>query len=278
MKLSEQDAELFFKLMHTLQFFVQQREKVLPDVDTFEQYEDLDPTDKKMVRDHLYAHPAFFDDFVEAYRNDFNPEDLAIVSGWKHFIQGEFYIERLLKKHAIFISDDQIFSVLALHEPFDLIVPMVPIYVRTVLLPFKGRIVYDGTMEFYNITFGGGIKRRLRETYMRAKQNGLIVETLEPEKKKKKPSPSSKAAKSSKADKQLKADIGKLAAIAENLRGGRDQPPIRTPVFTLVRQCIDLAQIAAENPDDPRALSDAMKKMNRTIGKVWKVVGRMGWY
>ncbi len=33
---------------------------------------------------------------------------------------------------------------------------------RTVLLPFKGRIVYDGLLAGYNVTFGGGIRRRLR--------------------------------------------------------------------------------------------------------------------
>ena len=53
--------------------------------------------------------------------------------------------------------------------------------VQAVLLPFKGKIVYDGMLSFYNIYFGKGIRSGLNEAYMAAKQNDRIVTTLEPE-------------------------------------------------------------------------------------------------
>ena len=53
-----------------------------------------------------------------------------------------------------------------------------PVYIKTVLLPFKDKIIYDGLMQTYNIHFGGGIKRSLKETYMKAKQNGKIITSL----------------------------------------------------------------------------------------------------
>ena len=53
-----------------------------------------------------------------------------------------------------------------------------PVRVQTVLLPFKGQIVYDGLMSIYRIYFGSGIKASLRESYMAAKQNGRIITNL----------------------------------------------------------------------------------------------------
>lgn len=49
---------------------------------------------------------------------------------------------------------------------------------ETVLLPFKDRIVYDGLLSGYNISFGGGIKRMLNDSYRRAKERQGIVTSL----------------------------------------------------------------------------------------------------
>jgi hypothetical protein len=48
----------------------------------------------------------------------------------------------------------------------------------TVLLPFKGMIVYDGLMSSYRISFGPGIRRRLNESFKEAKARHGIVTSL----------------------------------------------------------------------------------------------------
>src|SRR5581483_6850341 len=87
---------------------------------------------------------------------------------WQHFIHGKFYVFRELKKYTVFLTADKkptiAYGVLALSQPFDeLVGPYLPVLTETVLLPFKGMIVYDGLMTGYNISFGGGIKRMLNE-------------------------------------------------------------------------------------------------------------------
>ena len=49
---------------------------------------------------------------------------------------------------------------------------------ETVLLPFKGMIVYDGLMSSYRISFGPGIRRRLNESFKEAKARHGIVTSL----------------------------------------------------------------------------------------------------
>ena len=63
-------------------------------------------------------------------------------------------------------------------QPFDEILPYFPIYVQTVLLPFKDQIVSDGFFEPYSISFGGNVKRIFKRDFDIAKSQYGIVEKL----------------------------------------------------------------------------------------------------
>ncbi|KKK91250.1 hypothetical protein LCGC14_2714860, partial [marine sediment metagenome] len=60
----------------------------------------------------------------------------------------------------------------------EVIGPYLPRLITTVLLPFQGRIIYDGLVSGYNITFGGGMKRMLNEEYKQAKEAFGIITSL----------------------------------------------------------------------------------------------------
>ena len=51
--------------------------------------------------------------------------------------------------------------------------------IETILLSFKGKIVYDGFLRFYNVFFGSGIRSELKQSYLIAKDNGVLLKTLE---------------------------------------------------------------------------------------------------
>jgi hypothetical protein len=57
MKLSMQEADLFFELMWALQFFVNQRLNILSSVETVTAYKELPTEEKLKVRDALYKNP-----------------------------------------------------------------------------------------------------------------------------------------------------------------------------------------------------------------------------
>ena len=173
MKLSNQQASLFFELMWPLQFFVNQQERILPSIETLEDYIALTMEEKIKVRDVLFEGQKWIDMFVKENPRGFSKDKLEMVSKWRDFIADDFYIERFLKKQAIFIaSDNRVYSVCGLYQGFDeMIHPSnLPLYIKTVLLPFSGKIVYDGVLQGYNIHFGGGIRSNLKEIYLTAKQ------------------------------------------------------------------------------------------------------------
>ncbi|MEO0455888.1 MAG: hypothetical protein AAF152_04800 [Cyanobacteria bacterium P01_A01_bin.114] len=249
MKLTPPDAKLFFELMLPLQWYVSQQAELLPKIKTFKAYKNTPLENKLEVRDYLFAHPELIDQFVQDNPADFEPGDLAIVAGWKNFIHGDFFIERLLKKYSVFIGEkDRVYGVLGLTEALNETIDKrnLPLRVQAILLPFKGAIVHDGFFRWYNIYFGGGIKSSLKQTYLIAKDNNAIIETLAPEEK-----ISQAAAKPSKKPTQDWTPLlDDLAENAKRLRGGGGQPATYSPIFSLVRASIELAQLAtAEQPN-----------------------------
>jgi hypothetical protein len=183
MLLPPQNVELFFKLHRALMFFVNQRLQVLPDnLASREEFAALSPEFRLKVRDAFLDHTDLLASFVEQNPAHLSDEELAIVRSWRHLVAGKFYIFRELKKYTIFLSTDKqpvAYGVLALSQPFEeLVGPYLPVLTHTVLLPFKGMIVYDGLLNSYRISFGPGIQRSLNENFKGAKARHGIATSL----------------------------------------------------------------------------------------------------
>jgi len=183
MLLEPQDVELFFRLHRTLMVFVNQRLKVIPNkLATPGEFAVLSPEVRLKVRDALNAKLDLIESFVDENPAHLSDSDLDIVRSWRHLVAGRFYVFRELKKYTVFLMTTGpaiAYGVLALSQPFEnLIGPYLPVMTQTVLLPFKDKIVYDGLMSSYNISFGPGIRRSLNESFKEAKLRHGIVTSL----------------------------------------------------------------------------------------------------
>ncbi len=268
MKLSPDEVALYYKLMWPLQFYVNQKLNILPDVDSVEAYASgYDFEDKLPVRNALYENTELIDAFVGENPAQLTEDELAIVRGWKNFVAGDFYIERFLKKGAIFIhtgEPPQVYIVLGLMDSLKEMFQYYqrpPILVKTILLPFKRRIIYDGLFQTYSIFFGGGIKGDLKEIYMAAKQNQRIIETLEPDRHAKQ---QEKARH--KPTRDWGSEVDELVKAANKLKGSN--VPIQSEAFSLLKAGAALAQSAVHNPDDLDALWKLNKRVNRALRKL----------
>lgn len=263
MRLTPDDAALYYRLMYPLQFFVNQRLKILPGLDSMDAYISLTAQQKLPVRDALYQHPELIDAFVAENPAKLSADELAIVRSWKHFVTGEFYLERYLKKYSIWIGDGspaKVYAVLGIVDSLDEIVhpSYLPLRIKAVLLPFKGKIIYDGVFQSYNIFFGSGIKGSLREEYMAAKQYGRIIETLEPETSTQRTAPI--------VERDWRPQLEELAKLADKLKGTK--APIQSEAFGLIKASLRLAHAVAQNEGDLDALWKELKGAQRAIDKV----------
>ncbi|MBN1843707.1 MAG: hypothetical protein JW883_15695, partial [Deltaproteobacteria bacterium] len=247
-----------------------QKLKILTHVKSLDDYAKCSTEEKVEVRKALYADKKLIASFVHENPQKFSEEKLSIVSNWKNFIEGDFHIERFLKRYTVFIKGADVYGVIGLYQGFDELVHRsnLPLYVQTVLLPFKGKIVYDGIFQPYNIYFGGGIKRNLRESYMTAKQNNRIIESLEPTQK------GTQKKKLSKPLKNWMPELNELAGKAKHLRGSSEHPAIYSPAFNMVKASIEFAQLAVSDSADLDHLYKSLRKVERAFSKSNTVLNR----
>ena len=265
MKVTDEDADLFFRLMWALQFYVNQQLQILPDVDSLEAYEAIPMEEKLEVRNALYENPNLLNDFVTKNPAGLSADELAIIESWRQPVRGDFYIERFLKKGSIFVggtTSSQVYLVLGLHDTLeDMFYGFPPpIRVQATLLPFKGRIVYDGLLNVYRIYFGSGIRGDLKETYMAAKQQGRIIETLEPG-----ALPQKEA--QSKPLPDWEPVVDQIMQTVKQLNGSR-QAPIQSQAINLLKASVTLTQVAVGDPDDLENLHNLLQKTQRALARL----------
>ena len=141
-----------------------------------------------------------------------------------------------------------------------------PIMALAVLLPFKGKIIYDGMLSPYNVHFGGGIRSGLKEEYMAAKQNDRIITTLEPEMK--------KPPRVKKPARDWRPVVDDLVKTTEKLKGG---PAVQSSALSLLRASARLAQAATHNPDDVDELWKLERQVRRALSRLQTVLNRAEW-
>jgi hypothetical protein len=270
MKLSEQETNLFYKLMWAVQYFVNCKLEIHPEIKNVDAYANCTTEMKIEVRKALFENIEIIDSFIHENPQKFSEENLTIVKSWNKFVDGNFYIERFLKKYTVFIQEEKVYGVFGLQQGLDEFIHRsnLPLYVNAILLPFKGKIIYDGFLGQHNIYFGGGTKRNLKETYLRAKQNNRIVDNLCPSHNKK------QIQQKAQSLKNWKSELDELADKVKKLRGSVEQPTIYSPAFSLVKASVEFAQLAVSDTNDPDTLDKALQKVRRAFNKTNTVLSR----
>jgi hypothetical protein len=168
-----------------------------------------------------------------------------------------------------------VYAVLALRQSFEEVLTYhnLPYYVKAVLLPFKGKIVYDDMLQPYSVSFGGGVKSNLKEVYLTAKQNRRIIDSFDSQEQQ-----ADDALDYEQLVEELAPVIAEILQQAQKLRASRGAPAIHGPAFSLVKAGAEFAQLAVEDPDDVGACWKALKKVQRAINKAETALRRSGFY
>ncbi len=181
MILSIEDKDLFYRLNWSLLFYVNKKYPVINGIDTPD-FKNQDLNKVMEIHEKIFANTELIDSFVAENPFNFNQYELDIIKSWKNFVKGRFFIVTHLKNHSIFLQDDEqkAYGVIGLIDEIeDITPPYVPSLVGTVLLPFKGKIIHYGLFQFYNISFGSGIKKDIQVKYQTAKSKFGIILSLD---------------------------------------------------------------------------------------------------
>jgi len=181
MKLNDEENVKYSEIHTKLIYYVGRKENLIPTSTSFEEFMDYSPEEKFPIRNALYDNIHLLDDYIKEHTESLSEEDKSIIQEFEHFKRGTFYVVKLTKKYAHFLGGKYVYGVYALNDPFQMFWGNnVPVMIQAVLLPFKGKIIYDGLISSYPIRFGRGIKNNIKNDYALSEgKYGIITELPE---------------------------------------------------------------------------------------------------
>lgn len=185
MRMPPQEAKQFFEIMMPMLQWIKWSEGVSTALTTEYTDKSRPKQEANALLRMMWERPEYIDEYLAENGCTLSQKTRRTLSKWrKHFIQGPFFVERFTNAGAIFISarEGQVYLVSGITSDIEegLDKNDLPCTVKTALIPFKGRIIYDSTMqiipEFPN--FEG--KQELARVYESAKKHNHIIKTLPP--------------------------------------------------------------------------------------------------
>ena len=186
-QLTQDEAAEFYEIFYGLLAFVNDKKNVLRKRIRLESMEQITEQELKKVSDLLWEQP----DLIDAYltEREHSEETHEILRSWRtRFIKERFLVMEYKNDHTLFMGTlgededaiDRVFAVKGLLNPVsDILRRQLPAHVETVLLPFKGKIVYDTFMTTYTIGFGKGITKMFEEMHRDALSRGIVTDLMQ---------------------------------------------------------------------------------------------------
>jgi hypothetical protein len=274
MKLSPEETELFYKLYHSVLAYTNRRLELVADFDDPDDAGFLVPEEKVQIREALHELPELLEDFVGENPDGLSPDELAIVASWRHRVAGDFFIVRYLKKYTVFLGTkpERLYGVLGLADPIETIFAgrRLPIYVKGVLLPFQGRITYDGLLSVYSILFGGGMRSSMKETYNRLKRQEGVIEQLVGPDGKPQVRTSLKRGKPRKPAPDYRPAVDEIVAQADKMR--QADTARQSAALSLLRAAAQMAQATLRQPKDTEGHRRRLRSVRRALTRLENVL------
>jgi hypothetical protein len=142
------------------------------------------PFDKQLeVREAFATNPEYVERFVAENPSGLSADDLEVALGWRTPVTGSFLLMRHLKNYSVFLrtgKEPVAYGVVGLTEPLSRIAPAkaLPVFLTTILLPFRQQIVFDGLLFAEDATLDSNARNELKKLYQAVKERDGIITTL----------------------------------------------------------------------------------------------------
>jgi len=183
-------AREFLELQGQLLLYANERFGVVPEIDTYEEFQrayidDIRPIHEKLYFDENAA--EVIEDFVRDNPAGFSEEQLEMVESWLDYEAGQFVLVEHLEDGTVFLDPEEprAYKVTSVYESYAPGLPeeALPVSVMSVvLLPYEGRIVTNG-LELLDPLAGMAMQMIHDDPevlYEEAKHRSGVAETLPP--------------------------------------------------------------------------------------------------
>ncbi|MEM6963808.1 MAG: hypothetical protein AAF573_03515 [Bacteroidota bacterium] len=180
MRLEEKEYYEYLDVHPKLLYYAGIKNNTLPKDTSLEDFMNFSAQEKYPVRESLYKNIGLIDQYIREKSDELSQAQVDMLEQFKKFKKGTFYIMKMTKKETLFMDDDYVYSILALNDPFIYFFQNwpIPIMVETVLLPYNGKIIYDGMISNYPIRIGRTMASGLKNEFNMKKGTHRIIKTL----------------------------------------------------------------------------------------------------
>jgi hypothetical protein len=181
MKLQPQERKMFFSNWLKLLAFVNDKYKLVESFNHPESPVGIKPETILKIKTKLWENVKIIDEYIDSVW-DLPRSDIQLLKGWKNKIEGTFLIVKHLRNYSVFLDDanDSLYGVIGITDSIAETIPLeaLPTMVKTALLPFGDRIIYDSVFSMQNIRFGPNMRKSYYDRYSVIKGRMGIITTL----------------------------------------------------------------------------------------------------
>lgn len=263
MHLSRQDSAAFFNTWTHIEAFLNRSLRILPGVTLPAHLRGASLEGVVQLRGAVWQDPGLLDAFVAANPFQLSAQELEDVPGFKRAVHGLFFVERCLKDHAVFIAagdEPKVYAVQGLTEPVGDVLQRVSgtkrgVLVQTTILPYRGRLIWDGLVAQVNMTLGANMQRAFKETYEIARQNGSILAGSQ-----------TAARAAAKPAKDWSPELNAISNLAATL--GKPASRSQAAAFKLLKAAAQLAVATGSTATSLDDLDTLLKTSDRALGSL----------
>ncbi|MCK4364852.1 MAG: hypothetical protein KAW45_02250 [Thermoplasmatales archaeon] len=171
MRIEKNDIEEFFKLHKSLLLYVNNKKNLIKGVSTIPELQEVPLKKIGELRTITVNDPALVDSFIKENPFKFTNEELKTVESWKKGIFDTFFIVNYADDETFFYHPEtkKCYGVLSLNDQLEeMLGSYIPRVVKTWLIPFKDRIIYDGFISPCNIVLGENMSKNIQAEYTEA--------------------------------------------------------------------------------------------------------------
>ena len=179
-QLTSDECRLFYETWYGLMGYVNKRKSVISAEIKPEYPNALSDMIIHKVREVLWENPELIDEYIS--ETSLAQEKIGILKLWRtNYKKGMFFILEYQPDYAVAIApngqgEDRLYGIKGISSSIANILSRdLPIQAETVLLPFKGKIVYDSFLSTMSISYGEGAKTLFRKMYDNAIKYGIIT-------------------------------------------------------------------------------------------------------
>ncbi|WP_028043563.1 hypothetical protein [Candidatus Stoquefichus massiliensis] len=164
--LGEKEAKYFYKMYMNLLDYVNKKYHIIQE-NHLATARHVEPLDQVKVRNKMFEDMSIIDEYIQRNPNHLNSTILKQIEEVKNAIMVNCIIVKYEKNYTLIMDDqDILYAIIGGVSNLDEVIPSqeLPYMCKLVLVPYKGKILYDGVIEGTNIQMGSGIQSRIIES------------------------------------------------------------------------------------------------------------------